>query len=37
VFRDPERRQIRPVERVILGWLDVEEFLRLHAAAPPSG
>jgi deazaflavin-dependent oxidoreductase (nitroreductase family) len=37
VFRDPQRQEIRPVERVILGWLDVEEFLRLHAAAPPSG
>ena len=37
--RDPGRRGIRPVERVVLGWLDVDEFLELQRAgdAGPPG
>ncbi|WP_460934460.1 hypothetical protein [Phycicoccus ginsengisoli] len=29
VYRDPDRRGIRRVERAVLGLLDVEEFLEL--------
>jgi deazaflavin-dependent oxidoreductase (nitroreductase family) len=32
LYRDPSRRGIRPVERAVLGWLDVDEFLELHRA-----
>jgi deazaflavin-dependent oxidoreductase (nitroreductase family) len=32
VYRDPERRHIRPVERAVLGLLGVEEFLSLRRA-----
>jgi deazaflavin-dependent oxidoreductase (nitroreductase family) len=33
LYRDPQRRGIRPLERVVLGWLGVEEFIELRAAA----
>ena len=32
LYRDPARHGIRPVERIVLGWLDVEEFLGLDRA-----
>lgn len=32
LYRDPDRQHIRPVERVVLGLLDVEWFLRLERA-----
>ena len=32
LYRDPERHGIRPVERVALGWLGVQESLALETA-----
>jgi deazaflavin-dependent oxidoreductase (nitroreductase family) len=32
VYRDPQRQHIRPLKRVVLGLLDVEEFMRLRHA-----
>ena len=29
VYRDSSRRHIRPVERVVLGWIGVEDFMEL--------
>lgn len=32
LYRDPQRRGIRPVERTVLGWLGVDQFISLRVA-----